>query len=127
MKIAAIVLTLILVLVLYYGLTRPLGVRLALPIGSVVSMEELHQSFPNGDYLHCVRAKATEEQFERFLKKMALEKNKGTTANVPACSVPWWDVDLRKVPLYGTPNNTNDSAQFGAYSKGSIYYVSHSL
>lgn len=126
MKITVAVLTLLGAFAAYYCLTKPLAVRMALPIGAVVSMDEVYESYPNGDYLHCLRAHISPTRFSDFAETMALQKGVGLVERLPACSADWWNSGLFKGVVFGNRNNTNESSTYAIYKDGWVYYVSHS-
>lgn len=126
MKIFAIFFTVLGVCVIWYSLTKPLAVRFALPISSVVTMDESYQDYPNGDYLHCVSTEVTDSEFKKFSEKMGLRKGEGLIDRIPSCAVDWWVRELSLKDLYGNRDNTNESSYFSVYSNGRVYFVSYS-
>ena len=113
-------------IVAYYALTKPLAVRVALPMRSLISMDEVYESSPNGDYLHCIRAKASEAEFDQFTDELMLHEVKNLVGSRHHCDAEWWDKNFYAENVSGRDDNTSESSSYASYRNGFVFYISWS-
>ncbi len=125
MKHAIIPITALVLSIGYYVLTKPMAVRMALPVRAVLSMDEFYQdaSFLT-DFIHCVRAEVTEAEFSTFATRMKLVPYKGSDA-FPRCDTNWWSASGSASGTFYDPTQREGDALMAKFENGRLYYVAY--
>jgi hypothetical protein len=106
----------------YYLLNKPMAVRMALPIRTVVGMQEYYQdAAPLPDFIHCVKAEITEPEFKLFVAQMQLVPYRGTQS-FPSCDLKWWSASEDSSISFYRAGDEVDPHIMVKFENGSLYY-----
>jgi hypothetical protein len=107
----------------YYVLTKPMAVRIALPLRAVVTMREFYQdSAPLPDFIHCIRTEVTEPEFKLFVAKMKLVPYQGVQA-FPSCEAGWWSASADSSMAFYDPAGGEETGRMAKFENGKLYYL----
>ncbi|WP_428382056.1 hypothetical protein [Nevskia ramosa] len=125
MKYTIIPITALVLSIGYYVFTKPMAVRMALPVRAVLSMDEFYQDagfLP--DFIHCVRAEVTEPEFSSFTTRMKLVPYKGSDS-FPRCDANWWSASGSASGAFYDPAQREGDTLMVKYENGRLYYVAY--
>ncbi len=108
----------------YYLMTKPMAVRIALPLRAVATMDEYYwDAGMLPDFVHCVRAKVSEEEFRRFVNSMKLAPYHGR-GKFPECQyAAWWDASADASNSFAPqPTRGGGGAPMAKFEHGTLYY-----
>lgn len=110
---------------IHYVFTKPMAVRMALPLAAIARMEEVYRDdAPLPDFVHCIRVDLDEEAIDAFLQRMHLEPSSELHDGSAECGPGWVGPSPGAAQRrYVSSGTTSVGGSAAVVAGGKLFYV----